>query len=436
MLKRKTESLKDLINQGLIANQKIPLPKKSNENVTGSYLEYPEENIEYGSNINYPNPYNEGEFFTPDNVSLGQQNIKKNIPLGLGMEQPTSMPRSMPMSIPSIEEPQQEDSTNFLGSLVSQGAAMLGAGVRGGDVGQVGRMFDLNRQEAFRQGQYQKQKAEQKQKIKEQENTAKQYVDPNSEISIQERAKAKELYGDAISDKFSYADLQNRFVREAIEKKYNAIQEQKSLEEQKGLQSRLDDPKSPETLKLKNSLKLLGINVPEGLSYNEIEKNKSRLEKLSEPKPIVGGGVRGGGVKQEKPEKERKLSQDERQLLNNSALAYKAIFDMEDAIKRGVSKTSIFGDNDYTYAANRFVEGIGRMQSGGAIGTEEAENFKKLIPGRFDKEETAKNKIKDMKAELEARLKSINFDPKEVLKSRTYTEDISSPNKVKFSEEQ
>jgi hypothetical protein len=436
MLKRKTESLEDLINQGLIANQKIPLPKKSNENVTGSYLEYPEENIEYGSNINYPNPYNEGEFFTPDNVSLGQQNIKKNIPLGLGMEQPTSMPRSMPMSIPSIEEPQQEDSTNFLGSLVSQGAAMLGAGVRGGDVGQVGRMFDLNRQETFRQGQYQKQKAEQKQKIKEQENTAKQYVDPNSEISIQERAKAKELYGDAISDKFSYADLQNRFVREAIEKKYNAIQEQKSLEEQKGLQSRLDDPKSPETLKLKNSLKLLGINVPEGLSYNEIEKNKSRLEKLSEPKPIVGGGVRGGGVKQEKPEKERKLSQDERQLLNNSALAYKAIFDMEDAIKRGVSKTSIFGDNDYTYAANRFVEGIGRMQSGGAIGTEEAENFKKLIPGRFDKEETAKNKIKDMKAELEARLKSINFDPKEVLKSRTYTEDISSPNKVKFSEEQ
>ena len=109
-------------------------------------------------------------------------------------------------------------------------------------------------------------------------------------------------------------------------------------------------------------------------------------------------------------------------------MAYKALFDMEDAIKRGVSKTSFLGDNDYTYAANRFVEGIGRMQSGGAIGTEEAENFKKLIPGRFDKEETAKNKIKDMQAELEARLRSINFDPKEVLKSRTYTEEDISPD--------
>lgn len=307
MLKRKTESLEDLINQGLIANQKIPLPKKSNENVTGSYLEYPEENIEYGSNINYPNPYNEGEFFTPDNVSLGQQNIRKNIPLGLGMAQPTSMPRSMPMSIPSIEEPQQDDSTNFLGSLVSQGAAMLGAGVRGGDVGQVGRMFDLNRQEAFRQSQYQKQKAEQKQKIKEQENTAKQYVDPNSEISIQERAKAKELYGDAISDKFSYADLQNRFVREAIEKKYNAIQEQKNLEEQKGLQSRLDDPNSPESIKLRNDLNLLRINVPKGLSANQMKEYYPRLLELSKPQPMIGGGgVRGGGVRQEKPEKEKK----------------------------------------------------------------------------------------------------------------------------------
>lgn len=214
----------------------------------------------------------------------------------------------IPMTQPTINEDEDIGGGGIgIGEAIAQSVAMLGAGVRGGNVGQVGRMFDLNRQESFRQGQYQKQKAEQKQKIKEQENTAKQYVDPNSEISKQERAKARELYGDAISDKFSYADLQNRFVREAIEKKYNAIQEQKNLEEQKGLQSRLDDPKSPETLRLKNSLKLLGINVPEGLSYNEIEKNKSRLEKLSEPKPMIGGsGVRGGGVGQGKPEKESK----------------------------------------------------------------------------------------------------------------------------------
>jgi hypothetical protein len=145
------------------------------------------------------------------------------------------------------------------------------------------------------------------------------------------------------------------------------------------------------------------------------------------PKGGVVSGIRGG-VGQAKPEKERKLSQDERALLNNSALAYKALFDMEDAIKRDVSKTSYLGDNDYTYAANRFVEGIGRMQSGGAIGPDEVENFKKLIPGRFDSPELSKKKISDMKAELESRLKSINYDPNEVLKSRSFTESDISPS--------
>jgi len=244
-------------------------------------------------------------------VEQQQQNIRKNIPLSLGMAQPTSMPRSMSMSIPSIEEPQQEDSTNFLGSLLSQGAAMLGAGVRGGDVGQVGRMFDLNRQESFRQGQYQKQKAEQKQKIKEQENTARQYVDPNSEISIQERAKAEELYPFPIPKNLSYADINNDKVMKALQAKYNATQEQKSLEEQKGLQGRLDDPNSEESKKLMESLIKLRINVPKGLSANEMQKYYPRLVELSKSQPMIGGGgVRGGGVRQEKPEKESKEQKD------------------------------------------------------------------------------------------------------------------------------
>jgi hypothetical protein len=339
MLKRKTEPLEDLINQGLIANQKIPLPKKSNENVTGSFLEYPEENIEYGSNINYPNPYSEGESFTPDNVSLGQQNIRKNIPLGLGIAQPTSMPRSMSMSIPSIEEPQQEDSTNFLGSLLSQGAAMLGAGVRGGDVGQVGRMFDLNRQEAFRQGQYQKQKAEQKQKIKEQENTAKQYVDPNSEISIQERAKAEELYPFPIPKNLSYADINNNKVMEALKAKYNATQEQKNLEEQKGLQSRLDDPNSPESIKLRNDLNLLRINVPKGLSANQMKEYYPRLLELSKPQPMIGGGgVRRGGVAQGKEKQQKRDEIDKEDVKKISAME-----DLNNSIDNLITSVDTYG---------------------------------------------------------------------------------------------
>jgi hypothetical protein len=474
MLKRKTESLEDLINQGLIANQKIPLPKKSNENVTGSYLEYPEENIEYGSNINYPNPYNEGEFFTPDNVSLGQQNIRKNIPLGLGMAQ-TPIPRSMPMNMLSMEEPQQDDSTNFLGSLVSQGAAMLGAGVRGGDVGQVGRMFDLDRQEAFRQGQYQKQKAEQKQKIKEQENTAKQYVDPNSEISIQERAKAEELYPFQIPKNLSYADINNKNVIQALQAKYNATQEQKSLEEQKGLQSRLDDPNSEESKNLMESLIKLKINVPKGLSANQMKQYYGRLVELSKPQPMIGGGgVRGGGVRQEKPEKEVKSNQKLLDDYTEHAQSLRSSIDVMDAVNK-LNRTRIgkytpdFSTN--TQAQSGTVDRAGAdlvkvLAGAGTVSDSDFARLKDLVPNsNMTKDlakETAKNQtlegtnkslarlrldrdlgrinetdfkkiinqynryLKDPKLELN---KQINIDTGEI-------EDISSPNKVKFSEEQ
>jgi hypothetical protein len=272
-------------------------------------------------------------------VEQQQQNIRKNIPLSLGMAQSTSMPRSMSMSIPSIEEPQQEDSTNFLGSLLSQGAAMLGAGVRGGDVGQVGRMFDLNRQEAFRQGQYQKQKAEQKQKIKEQENTARQYVDPNSEISIQERAKAEELYPFPIPKNLSYADINNNKVMEALKAKYNATQEQKSLEEQKGLQSRLDDPNSPESIKLRNDLNLLRINVPKGLSANQMKEYYPRLLELSKPQPMIGGGgVRRGGVAQGKEKQQKRDEIDKEDVKKISAME-----DLNNSIDNLITSVDTYG---------------------------------------------------------------------------------------------
>jgi hypothetical protein len=278
--------------------------------------------------------------------------LSKSAPMLTSTPIPT--PRSsMPMSIPSIEEPQPEqDSTNFLGSLLAQGVASLGAGIQGGDVGQVGRSFEAGRQKA------------------EQDRKAKALVDPKSEESKRRRMVFEKALGSSIPEEYSATDLNDPVVLQSIRDK--------------------------------------------------------KMQAMA-PKGGTGIGVRGG-VGQAKPEKERKLSQDERALLNNSALAYKALFDMEDAIKRDVSKTSYFGDNDYTYAANRFVEGIGRMQSGGAIGPDEVENFKKLIPGRFDSPELSKKKISDMKAELESRLKSINYDPNEVLKSRSFTELDISPS--------
>lgn len=215
-----------------------------------------------------------------------------------------------------------------------------------------------------------------------------------------------------------------------IQRSAGTFQTMRDTQENQRRAKQLTDPNSEESKRKREVYKSLGFQVPNNLSATDLndptvlQTLKGQMEQ-SRLAAMPRGGIGVGKVKEEKP-KDRKLSQDERALLNNSALAYKALFDMEKAIKEGKSRSTILGDNEYTYAANRFVEGIGRMQSGGAIGSEEAENFKRLIPGRFDNEKLSKQKIQDMKAELEARLKSINFDPKEILQSRTPSIDFSS----------
>lgn len=286
-----------------------------------------------------------------------------------------------PVEIDNINpEPEDPESGRFLASLIAQGAAGFGAGLMGGssqDILRATGMFDRMRE---------------------------------SDINRQDRLGQSEL-----------------LRTERLGEKQERLAEIKKREEQA---KSLTDPNSEESKRIRMVYESLGFKVPGNLSAADVKDPvvlQSLRDKMQEQKlaAMPRGEIGAGKVKEEKP-KDRKLSQDERALLNNSALAYKALFDMEKAIKEGKSRSTILGDNEYTYAANRFVEGIGRMQSGGAIGSEEAENFKRLIPGRFDNEKISKQKIQDMKAELEARLKSINFDPKEILQSRTPSIDFSS----------
>lgn len=291
-----------------------------------------------------------------------------------------------PVEIDNINpEPEDPESGRFLASLIAQGAAGFGAGMMGGssqDILRATGMFDRMRE---------------------------------SDINRQDRLKQSEL-----------------LRTERLGEKQERLAEIKKREDQA---KSLTDPNSEESKRKREVYKSLGFQVPNNLSATDLndptvlqtlkgQMEQSRLASM----PRGGIGVGGAGRTREEQPKERKLSQDERQLLNNSAMAYKALFDLEDAIKRKVPKVTALGDNDYTFAANRFSEGLGRMQSGGAIGIDEEKKFLKLIPGSFDSEETANKKIKTMKTDLEARLRSIGYDPKTILESRSYTDEEISPS--------
>jgi hypothetical protein len=127
--------------------------------------------------------------------------LSKSVPMLTSTPIPTQRP-SMSMNMPTMEEQQPEqDSTNFLGSLLAQGTAMLGAGIQGGDVGQVGRSFEAGRQRA------------------EQDRKAKALVDPKSEESKRRRMVFEKALGSSIPEEYSATDLNDPVVLQSIRDK-------------------------------------------------------------------------------------------------------------------------------------------------------------------------------------------------------------------------
>lgn len=108
------------------------------------------------------------------------------------------------------------------------------------------------------------------------------------------------------------------------------------------------------------------------------------------------------------------LSGEETKRLDNIVMGTKALDNMQKALLEGTNTFSLVGDNEFTMAREQWNEAIGRMQSGGAIGVEEAENFKKLVPGVRDSRPIQLAKLKQMKEEMAARLKTMGFTPEEM----------------------
>lgn len=105
------------------------------------------------------------------------------------------------------------------------------------------------------------------------------------------------------------------------------------------------------------------------------------------------------------------LSAEQKGRVDNARLALSSVREMANALVGGNQDTfSIIGDNDFTRNRAAFEEALGRMQSGGAIGVEEARRFKKMAPTAFDSPEQQRKKLLALEQEMGQRLTTLGFN--------------------------
>lgn len=108
-----------------------------------------------------------------------------------------------------------------------------------------------------------------------------------------------------------------------------------------------------------------------------------------------------------------KLTTEGRQRLDNAVLALDSVQRMKQALGNGKNTFSLIGDNDFTLAQRKYMEGLGRMQSGGQISESEAENFKAFTPNIKDTTAQQKEKLRQAEAELVGRIKNLGLTVEE-----------------------
>jgi hypothetical protein len=141
-------------------------------------------------------------FFSSDNQPVSQPNVMNN----------TASVKSIPAirTAPPLEPTTEDDSdSRFLMSLIGQGIASLGAGIRGGDVGQVARQFNYMREAQGRQDERRKLQEEQKKQMAE-------ITNPKSQSSIAKRKLYSQVMGINIPDNISASDLSDTVVLQGL----------------------------------------------------------------------------------------------------------------------------------------------------------------------------------------------------------------------------
>lgn len=96
--------------------------------------------------------------------------------------------------------------------------------------------------------------------------------------------------------------------------------------------------------------------------------------------------------------------------LANFKNALQAIDEMDSSLKKGDNTFTVFGDNDYTMAQDKFAEGYGRGSSGASITDSERDAFKGRTPNYKNNPDEKTAKLRELREDIQMKIDALQGD--------------------------
>lgn len=93
--------------------------------------------------------------------------------------------------------------------------------------------------------------------------------------------------------------------------------------------------------------------------------------------------------------------------LANFQNALQAVDEMEKSLANGDNTVTLYGDNDYTLAQDKFAEGYGRGSSGASITNDERTSFKNRTPGWKNSKDEKAAKIRELREDIQMKINAL-----------------------------
>jgi hypothetical protein len=247
----------------------------------------------------------------------------------------------------------------------------------------------------------------------------------------------RKAYDGSMLDRLGAQEVQRaKEGRNRAEDSFFSEQKLAAADKANAQEAALKNPNSPESISARAFLKSLVPTTAklqgfESMSAAQLEKASPMLMERWKADRAQANADREYKLKEKeiglKGSEKKKLNGEEQKVVAYASANLKAIQEMRRALAQGDNTFSMVGDNNFTEAARRAAENFGRLQSGGAINKDEEARFMDMLPKATDSKEMQQQKLANIEAEMNARIKGLGESPEQQLALRGAKEYKQAP---------